>query len=186
MLCIHLGSITEDGLEINEQVEAAAFAMLDDLVRKEEIRFIRPIQVGLQASFAGESVRIDGRIGSAVRFACSRCLALFNMEITADFSATAVPELPAQASDETREEIELAAHEIEVMVYSGNSIDLRDEIAQQLIMSLPFNPQCSKSCRGLCSRCGANLNTSPCQCTREDEGNPFAVLKNLALPDREE
>ena len=89
-------------------------------------------------------------------------------------------------ADETKEEIELAAHEMEVLAYSGNSIDLRDEIAQQLIMALPFNPQCSQACRGLCSRCGANLNTTTCQCTSEDEGNPFAVLKNLALPSREE
>ena len=186
MLCIHLGSITEEGLEINEAVEAAALPLLDDLARKDEIRFVRPVQVRLRASFAGESVRIDGRVASFVRLACSRCLARFNMQITADFSATAVPELPAHMADETKEEVELAAHEMEVIAYSGTSIDLRDEIAQQLIMALPFTPRCSLACRGMCSRCGANLNIASCQCTGEDGGNPFAVLKNLELPSREE
>ena len=182
MLCIHLGSITEEGLEVDEQVEAAAFPLLDELARKDGIRFIRPIQARLRASFAGESVRIDGRTASTVRLACSRCLTPFDLDITAEFSATAVPELPSQMPAETKEEIELAVHEMEVIPYSGQSIDLRSEVAQQLIMALPYNPQCTNGCRGLCTRCGANLNLAPCQCTDDDPGNPFAVLKNLSLP----
>lgn len=186
MLCIHLGSITEQGLEIDERVEAAAFSLLVDLARKEGIRFIRPIQVRLHASFAGESVSIAGRIASTVRLACSRCLTPFDLNISADFSATAVPEPPSRTPDETADEIELAAHEMDVIPYTGNSIDLRDEVAQQLIMALPFNPRCSKTCRGLCSRCGANLNTAPCECASENEGSPFAVLKNLSLPPKKD
>ena len=186
MLCIHLASIPEEGLEINEQVEAAAFPLLADLARNDGIRFDRPIQVQLRASFAGESVRIDGRIASMVCLACSRCLSPFDLNIESEFSATAVPELPSQASDETPDEMELDPHEMEVIPYNGNSIDLRDEVAQQLIMALPFNPQCTDTCRGLCSRCGANLNSNPCQCTGEDKGNPFAVLKNLSLPSQKD
>jgi len=186
MLCIHLGSITEEGLEIDERVEVAAFPLLDDLSRNEGIRFILPIEVHLRASFAGASVRIDGRVASTVRLLCSRCLTPFELGLAADFSATAVPELPDQMTDETQAEVELAANEMEVIAYSGNSIDLHGEVAQQLIMALPFNPQCAKACRGLCSRCGANLNIAPCQCTSENDGNPFAVLKKLSLPSQKD
>jgi len=186
MLCIHLGSITEDGLEVNEQVAATTFPLLDDLAQKEGILFVKPIEVRLQAFFAGESVRIGGRIASAVRLACSRCLTSFDLDITSEFSATAVPDLPVQLPDGPSDEIELVAHEMDVISYTGNSIDLRDEVSQQLITALPFNPLCKPECRGLCCRCGANLNHSACQCISADEGNPFAVLKGLSLPTKKD
>ena len=38
---------------------------------------------------------------------------------------------------------------------------------------------CSTSCKGLCQRCGVNLNTQSCLCNEEIEDHPFAVLKGI-------
>jgi uncharacterized protein len=73
-----------------------------------------------------------------------------------------------------------------VMEYHGETIDLRDEIAQQIVMTLPVKPLCDSACKGLCSRCGANLNRRPCTCTQTDDGNPFAVLQTLSFSDSAE
>jgi uncharacterized protein len=36
--------------------------------------------------------------------------------------------------------------------------------AEQVYLEIPMKPLCSPECRGLCPRCGANLNTETCAC----------------------
>ena len=67
------------------------------------------------------------------------------------------------------------------MLSESHTIDLVPLVEQALLLELPLVPLCDDDCRGLCPRCGANLNEGPCQCgdgpTGED--NPFAALKDF-------
>jgi len=186
MLRIPIASIRETGWSLNEQVEAARLPPLSALSRKEEIRFVQPIQVRIGATLAGETVSIEGELGTVIHLRCSRCLTPFDLNVRSAFAVTAVAASADRSADAAAGEIELAADEMDVLVYSGDSIDLSEEIAQQVIMALPVNPLCRETCKGLCSQCGANLNRSTCPCKAQDTGNPFAALKNLSLPDRGE
>ena len=55
-------------------------------------------------------------------------------------------------------------------------------IQAALLVDLPLVPLCVDDCKGLCPRCGANLNEGSCACDSVDEQpfkeNPFAVLKD--------
>jgi len=186
MLQIPIGSIRETGWILNEKVEAAGLPLLAELSRKEEIRFSQPIQVRIMATLAGETVSIKGQVRTELNLRCSRCLTPFDLKVRSEFAVTAVAALAESSADASAGEIELAADEMDVLVYSGDSIDLSEEIAQQIIMALPFNPLCKETCKGLCNQCGANLNRSNCQCKTRDTSSPFAVLKNLSLPEKRE
>jgi len=182
MLRIHIGSITEQGLDLDETAEATLFPLLNAVSHEGEVRFIRPVHVRLHATRAAETILIDGTASTEVRIPCSRCLEAFDLPIETVFSATAAPQIPSMIDTDTLEEIELAADEMDVIKYSGDSIDLGDEIAQQIIMALPFKPICRDACKGLCNHCGADLNKRPCQCPSQDESSPFAVLSALSFP----
>ena len=186
MLCIHIGSITETGLDIDEQVDPNSLPMLKSVARDSDIAFDHPVRVIIRAASSGETILLDGTAATGVLLPCSRCLKRFNLTVQTEFSATAVPEPPSQAPASTADEIELNTAEMEMILYTGNSIDLREEIAQQIIMALPFNPVCSPSCKGLCSQCGADRNESDCRCAESDSGNPFAALKTLSFPSKED
>ena len=43
-------------------------------------------------------------------------------------------------------------------------IDLGEEIRQEIIMSNPVRVLCRKDCKGICPKCGVNLNIEQCQC----------------------
>jgi uncharacterized protein len=43
-------------------------------------------------------------------------------------------------------------------------IDLGEEIRQEIIMSNPVRVLCGKDCKGICPKCGVNLNIEQCQC----------------------
>ena len=186
MLRIHIGSITEQGLNLDLREDAAALPMLRAVTDDGAVIFTRPIHVCIHAAITGKTVLIDGKAESAVRMPCRRCLEPFDMKIDTDFSAIALPEVPAINDPAAGDDIELAAKDMEVIAYSGDSIDLGDEIAQQLIMAVPFNPLCRDTCKGLCDRCGENLNNKTCQCQPQDENGPFAVLKTRAFHNNQE
>lgn len=44
------------------------------------------------------------------------------------------------------------------------SIDLSEDIRQEIILDYPVKPLCKPSCKGLCVKCGKNLNEGQCSC----------------------
>ncbi|MBF0572066.1 MAG: DUF177 domain-containing protein [Candidatus Omnitrophica bacterium] len=44
-------------------------------------------------------------------------------------------------------------------------IDLGEEIRQEIIMANPARILCNNDCKGICPKCGVNLNTEKCKCT---------------------
>jgi uncharacterized protein len=100
------------------------------------------------------------------------------MPLSAEFELTYTQVLPETEPDD-KEEIELHAEEMRMIRFEGDAIDLRDALQDQILMSLPLQPLCSPECRGLCPRCGANLNEGDCGCDRTPDDSPFAVLKKL-------
>lgn len=186
MLQIHIGSITETGWLLDEQVEALRLASIADLCQDGSTAFTQPLHVRIRATLAGESILLDGRLQTTIRLICSRCLEPFEFAIDTSFSATAIADDPALGKDSFTGDVELSADEMDVIPYVGENIDLRQEIAQQLIMALPFKPLCHDDCKGLCSRCGIDLNHHSCQCEKLDQSSPFAILKTLRLPPEKE
>jgi len=45
------------------------------------------------------------------------------------------------------------------------SIELDDDIREEILLSFPPKILCSDGCKGLCPRCGADLNRETCKCT---------------------
>lgn len=184
MFILHIESLSSSGWELDEQADAESLPLLHALSRETLFRFTRPVQAHLHARLLGDQVAIDGVVETTVVLVCSRCLEHFEFDIEANFSATAMPERPTVPTSVFKEEIELSGDEIDVIFYAGESIDLGNEIAQQIIMALPFKPLCQENCKGLCSHCGTNLNQSTCTCQSGTVNNPFAVLKSLKLPNK--
>ena len=76
---------------------------------------------------------------------------------------------------------ELADEENEdewVFQLEGDSADLDDIVTTAFVLNMDSKLLCKPDCKGLCCRCGANLNDGPCGC--EPEPDPrFAALKQL-------
>ena len=51
---------------------------------------------------------------------------------------------------------------------SDTSIDINDDIRQEIILEYPDKPLCKDSCLGLCVNCGRNLNEGQCKCKEEE------------------
>lgn len=48
-------------------------------------------------------------------------------------------------------------------------MDLTNELRECIILCFPSNPICHEDCKGLCPRCGTDLNKAPCSCKPADD-----------------
>lgn len=63
------------------------------------------------------------------------------------------------------------------------TINLAEPLRQEIILHFPVVQVCSESCKGICPKCGTDLNKKKCKCKidqKNDTSNkPLAVLKEL-------
>jgi uncharacterized protein len=62
------------------------------------------------------------------------------------------------------------------------TVDLTEDIREDILVNLDPFPLCSPTCKGLCPQCGKNLNEGPCAC-KPANGKPgnWAGLDKLKL-----
>ena len=178
---IHLEQIKEDGLALDFENSAETFPILAEMVANSECEFVAPIRANLQALRIGDLVEISGDIETSVRLPCSRCLRLFETPLKSNFALTYMQHTSDVTEDIEPQEIELSAEDMGIVYFQGEKINLKDGIQEQVVMEFPLRPLCNMDCKGLCPKCGADLNEAPCDCNRKPSSEHFAVLKKLKL-----
>ena len=180
-LILHIEQIKEKDLSQDFEANAEAFPVLSDMVQNRECEFLEPLRIRVKAFRIRELFEVEGTCQTRVRMSCSRCLKEFALPLTSKFALTYTKELPDRMEASEEDEVELRVEEIGLMYFRGEEIDLRDGIQEQVVMAFPLQPLCAETCKGLCPKCGADLNRRVCGCQHEPTGNKFAVLRNLKL-----
>ncbi len=131
------------------------------------------LKVEAEAESAGTEIRIRGHLSARFEASCDRCLVQVEYPLESDF------DLAYRPMDEIaqEEEIEVAADELRVGFYSGEGLQLRDVVTEQVILSVPMKVICRPECAGICPTCGVNRNIERCSCATEREDSPFTFLK---------
>ena len=109
-------------------------------------------------------LRMEGTVKAEMTCVCDRCGAAFDSEKTTDLDAVLVEE-----DSEVNPEL---------FVLEGDGIDLDDVLSTCFILDMETKFLCREDCKGLCSRCGKNLNLGPCGCGKQLDPR-FAVLEQL-------
>ncbi|MCE1187727.1 MAG: DUF177 domain-containing protein [Ignavibacteria bacterium] len=106
---------------------------------------------------------------------CDRCSKEFMMPVGFDFRVVYM-----------YQQNHLVDPESDNIVYitpDTDTVDIRSDIYDYSHLALPMKVLCNDSCKGICYRCGVDLNNGECSCSPSDkeEGNnsPFKDLKNL-------
>ena len=121
---------------------------------------------GVVRNTAGVLV-LEGKLTTRLLGVCDRCAKEFQREVEFPISAVLVTEL---VDEENEDEW--------VFQLEGDSADLDDIVTTAFVLNMDSKLLCKPDCKGLCCRCGANLNDGPCGC--EPEPDPrFAALKQL-------
>jgi len=104
-----------------------------------DFRYLNPVTLTGAAERTGELVVVRGEMASEIEQICGRCLRGVRRAITTPF------ELSYEVGD----------HE---------NIDTTGDLRDLLMLNHPDRFLCSENCRGICTKCGKNLNQDTCTC----------------------
>ena len=122
-----------------------------------------PIQADLELESVVEGILVTGPVEGRVTCECARCLREFDTELSVE-----VCELFAAPGHLEEQE--------EVYRVSGEELDLEPMLRDELALALPLNPLCRDDCKGMCARCGKQLDEGACDCTEDSSDPRWAAL----------
>lgn len=157
------------------------FPVLEEITAAGDCIFSDPLRIRLGAKRLGEMVTVEGRAAATVRMTCNRCLEAFETTLQPRFALTYTRRLPEDIETDDKEEVELQAGKIGLIPFSGEEIDLLQDVQSEIVMAIPMRPLCSEKCKGLCPQCGSNRNEIACDCTAHSGDPRLAVLKGLKV-----
>eukprot|EP00831_Metopus_contortus_P041556 TRINITY_DN3261_c0_g1_i9.p1 TRINITY_DN3261_c0_g1~~TRINITY_DN3261_c0_g1_i9.p1 ORF type:complete len:146 (+),score=20.94 TRINITY_DN3261_c0_g1_i9:58-495(+) len=67
----------------------------------------------------------------------------------------------------------------EAIVVSDDVLDISEIVEKSIISTLPIKRVCKTDCKGLCQKCGCNLNYETCNCDKEDVDVRLQALKGF-------
>jgi uncharacterized protein len=113
----------------------------------------------------GDRISIRGSVQATARLECVRCLDAYTLPLEAPLEVFAERGSSGKRADE--EELERDDY---MLFHDGRRLDLSEEAREALLLEVPIAPHCREDCRGLCPRCGADLNQGPCRCESAGAG----------------
>ena len=124
---------------------------------------LEKVEIKLTAQFVKPNVHVVGEIICHIDGFCDKCLNKTSKAVSLDFDQIFYKD----SSDEE-----------DAYVYTDSRLDITKAICDEIALSLPTSWLCKDDCKGLCPKCGVNLNEQQCSCDTSRE-NAFSALKNL-------
>lgn len=168
MLKVDLARLEREGqLRVDAEIPSD-----DPLWEGTELTFDGPLHVEAEASVAGSGeVVVRGRVEGTLDRRCRRCLDPVEEALARDVTLVWAP----------RDELDPGADDGETrpLEWSTMEIDLGSALREELILTVDRYVVCDPHCRGLCPRCGTNLNVDECDCTLEEPDPRWDALRAL-------
>lgn len=127
--------IPAEGLTLTEEFSPAELDL-----DTEVIKFSGPIKAKAVISKSYDALAVELTLDAPMLVCCGRCLEEVNTGFHRDM------------------ELHYAVDKLEPV------IDLDPDVREEIILSYPINPLCGADCKGLCPKCGMNLNQGSCNC----------------------
>ena len=110
---------------------------------------------------------MTGKVTTCLHGTCDRCAADFTRDVEIPIDVVLVTEL---ANEENEDEW--------VFPLEADAADLDEIVRTVFVLNMDSKMLCKPDCKGLCCRCGKNLNDGACSCQKEIDPR-FAALRQL-------
>ena len=136
-----------------------------------DIRFDTPLHVEGTITNTSGYIRMLLTLSVSYTAPCARCLEDVSGSFSFNVERTVVT--PKMAEGLTEDRID------ELVVVEDGFLSLDELLTECLELSLPFRFLCRDDCKGLCQRCGKNLNEGPCSCEEKEIDPRLEPLRRL-------
>ena len=119
---------------------------------------------GSVTNHAGALV-LEGTARSVLDLACDRCGKEFSREKVVPLDSLVAQELEDDENDE-------------IILLEGGELDMDEVVTTAFVLAMDTKNLCSDDCKGLCAKCGVDLNVETCRC-KPDVDPRLAALAQL-------
>lgn len=157
--------------EGKKRVYQADISLPDVKFNGETYRILEVKPFELTAANTGDGKYfIEGCTTAVIELSCARCLE--PVVYTCDLDLTR--ELVLSDSDDKGEEV------LEEQPYlKGYNLDVNQLVYNELLPGLPMRVLCKEDCKGICNRCGTNLNFGNCSCDTRSLDPRMSVILDI-------
>ena len=171
--------ITDQPYTLQDVCPGEDFPVLRSWAKAREGRITAPLNISLILRRTGKLIEVSGRLQTRLELVCRRCLNSYDWPLSFDCRFYCAPQSEAESTLKLKKEMELDGEDIGHYEYSGEELDLRQAIGEEVLAALPAYPLCRPDCRGLCPHCGAAIQDQPCTCNRPDTDPRWTALAKL-------
>ncbi|SFP54467.1 uncharacterized protein SAMN05216343_10937 [Oscillibacter sp. PC13] len=125
----------------------------------------RPVAVEGSVRNTADVLELELTARTTLDAVCDRCGKAFSQEKEISYGCLLAEELQNEENDE-------------IVVLEDGKADVGDLARTAFVLGMDTKTLCSEDCKGLCPRCGADLNLGPCSCKKEVDPR-LAVLAKL-------
>ncbi|KAJ3691392.1 hypothetical protein LUZ61_020556 [Rhynchospora tenuis] len=153
-----------------------------------------PVLVSIDVTRKRGSIRLDGIVRTVITLDCNRCFGPAAECVYSNFSLllseTPIGEPPENPDSIEEMFVESKTKKNKVKIHGTdvdedrdiewddrfhfpagqNEIDISKQVRDIIHLDITMNALCGANCKGLCSKCGKNLNLGNCTCTKVKGG----------------
>jgi uncharacterized protein len=105
-----------------------------------------------------------------VKYECDRCGKSFNSSLKSDYKMVYLMNEAATETDSIN---------VSYLSRIADKIDTKNDIREFALLSVPMKKLCKEDCKGLCPKCGSDLNKEKCRCITEEIDPRWKPLMDL-------
>ena len=135
------------------------------------VSFPSPMKVQGEITNTAGYMRMTLDMSVDYQTACARCLSSVSGRFTHSLEKTVAPRELLGDLNEYRL--------YDYAIIEDGFLDMDEQLIEELLVEFPLRFLCKKDCRGLCQRCGKNLNDSECSCTKGEIDPRLAPLAKI-------
>ena len=126
---------------------------------------VRPVAVEGEVRNTADLLELELTARTTLDAVCDRPPEEFPLDKEVTYRCMLAEELQNEESDE-------------IVLLEDGKVDAGELARTAFILGMDSKTLCSEDCKGLCPRCGADLNLGPCSCKREPDPR-LAALASL-------
>lgn len=163
-------------IKISNLSEGVHKFIFDEAVEKIGLckEFIGNIKVDVELSKAPSQFILNVVLSVMAKFECDRCAADISPILTNSYKMVYLYGLPSKDNDSLN------------LIYlhiDTDRIDISADVRDYAVLAIPMKKLCKEDCKGLCYKCGQNLNEGKCSCTQSVDARwqPLLEIKKKLL-----
>ena len=126
----------------------------------------KPVEIAGEIVNKASVVRLEAEISFEFDASCDRCGARTAKTHTLKVSKSLATSIEGEDSDT-------------IVTVPDMKFNLDEFLYAEVITNLPMKHLCSESCKGLCLKCGKNLNEGECTCDKRQIDPRLEILKQF-------